>query len=96
MVMRVCVKKTQNQDSKYLLKNRVLPQVTLHCLEYKQGPQGPQKLSSLISLKIHNSPNDNSHFRSCNYQKLRSYQILGGKTVKNVQINPYQHGDVID
>ena len=27
----VCVKKIQNQDSKYLLKNRVLPQVTLHC-----------------------------------------------------------------
>ncbi len=31
---------------------------------------------------------DTGHFHSCNHQKWLPYQILGGKTVKSVQIDP--------
>ncbi len=33
-------------------------------------------------------PTDTRHFRSYNYQKWLPYQILGGKTVKTLQIDP--------
>ena len=33
---------------------------------------------------------DTGHFHFCNHQKWLPYQILGGKTVKNVQIDPQQ------
>ena len=50
----------------------------------KRGPQGPQKLSSLKSLK---NLADANHFHSFNHHKWLPYQIIGGKTAKNVQIN---------
>ncbi len=52
----------------------------------KKGPHGPQKLSSLKTLLIKkNIPH--GYFHSCNHKKWLPYQILGGKTVKNVQID---------
>ncbi len=53
----------------------------------KQGPQGPQKLCSLKSFKIQNSP-PTRHFHSCNHNKWLPYQILVDKPVNNVQISP--------
>ena len=50
----------------------------------KQGPQEPQKLSSLKSLK--NPPLKTREY-AMKHQKWLPYKILGGKTVKNVQID---------
>ena len=38
--------------------------------------QGPQKLSSLKSLKIQDTPTDTVHFHSSNHQKWLPSQIL--------------------
>ncbi len=46
----------------------------------KKGPQGPQKLSSLKSMKIQNPQPIAGIFN----QNSLVCQILGGKTVKNV------------
>ncbi len=54
----------------------------------KQVPQGPQKLNSLKSLNIRNPLTDTRHFHCYNHQKLLTFQIFVGKTVKNVQIDP--------
>ncbi len=48
----------------------------------KQGPQRPQKLSSLKSLKIQNST-PIPGFSICNHPKWPFYQ-----TVKNIQVDP--------
>ena len=55
----------------------------------KQGPQGPQKLSSQKSLKIQ-TPTDTGNLHSYIHQKWLPYQIPGIKAVKNVQIDPHQ------
>ncbi len=56
----------------------------------KQGSHGSQKLSSIKSLKIENPTTDTGHIPSTNHQKNIPYQILGDKTVENVQIDPQQ------
>ena len=53
----------------------------------KQGLQGPQKVKSLNSIKIWNS-NRFGAIHSCNHQKQLPCQILCGKIVKKVQIDP--------
>ena len=37
---------------------------------------------------ISKPPNDTGHFHSSNHQKWLTYQIIGDKTVKSVQIDP--------
>ncbi len=49
----------------------------------ENGPQGPQKLSSLKTLKI-----QNPHRYSCNHHKWLPYKIIFHRTVKNVKIDP--------
>ena len=44
--------------------------------------KGPQNLEAQLS--------STKNFHSCNHQKLLPYQILGGKTEKNVQVDPQQ------
>ncbi len=61
----------------------------------QQGQQRPQKLNFLNHLKCHPLPTDTSRFNSFNPQKWLPYQILGGKTVENVQIDP-QHGGMAE
>ena len=53
----------------------------------QQGPKGPPKLSSKNHLKLE-TPTDTEIFHSCNHNKWLPYQIVGGETVKNVQIDP--------
>ncbi len=53
----------------------------------KQGLQGPQELSSLKSLKIQN-PFLKTQECAIKLKKCLPYQIPGGKTVRNVQIDP--------
>ena len=61
----------------------------LHVLRNKQGPQGPQKLNFLNLPKIQNSltpiPDISLLYITI---KMSSYQILGGKIVKIIQIDP--------
>ncbi len=45
------------------------------------------KLSSLKSLKIKKKPIDTGHIHSCNHHKWLSYEIQGGKSVKDVEID---------
>ncbi len=53
----------------------------------KQSPQGPPKLSSLKSLKIQNPPPIlDIYVATPAEMAFFLYKILGGKTVKNVQI----------
>ena len=49
---------------------------------YKQGPQGPQKLSSLKSLEIIKKTLEHGN------KKWLPYKIIGATTVKKVQIDP--------
>ena len=51
--------------------------------KYQQGPRGSD-LSNHLDFK---SFTNIGHFHSCNHQKWLPYQILGCKTVMNVQID---------
>ncbi len=48
-------------------------------LKIKEAPQGPQKLRSLKSIKYSRPPSITG---------ISPFQILGGKIVKNVQMDP--------
>ncbi len=53
----------------------------------KQGPQGPQKLSSLKLLVIEKKTPITWNFHSCKHKKWLHYKILGEKTAKNRSTN---------
>ena len=61
--------------------------ILLATMKKKIIPQEPQKLSSRNHIKFRNLHRYRG-FHSCNHRKWLSYQILCGKTVKNVQIHP--------
>ncbi len=46
------------------------------------------KYCNTPALGIQKPPTDTEHFHSFNHQKWLTFQILGGKPVKNVQIDP--------
>ncbi len=54
-------------------------------LKIENKVQGILAKNFLESLKFQN---DTGHFYSSNHQKWPHCQILGGKTVKNAQIDP--------
>ncbi len=45
---------------------------------------------SIKSLKNSRRPIDTGHFHSSNHQKWLPFQLLGGKTLRNVQIDQQQ------
>ena len=60
----------------------------LYTVLNKQGPQGSHKLSSLKSLKIQNPSPKPGILTPAQPSEMASFSNLGGKTVKNVQIDP--------
>ena len=53
------------------------------------------KVAQLSKITKNAQPStDTGHFHSCNHKKWLPYQILGGKIVKNVQIDPLNNGDM--
>ncbi len=60
-------------------------------LKLSINEQEEAQLSKITKSSTSPPPNtDTGHFYSCNNQQLLSYEILGGKALKNVQIDPQQ------